>query len=130
MKTEMKRKTNPDMGARRKTRVDKATREERLARVIERGRPPRDNVVPLFRDEKKPRFVAAPDDLIMYGSITLAVLSWAAVMVRIARSDGALIVTRPPDESPHDVWSFLGSRSGRLLIDGAFRTLQSFLDKR
>lgn len=123
------RQTEGRKGKAPRRREDARQREERLRRVIERGRQRADNVVEMF-PEDKPRLVAAPDDLIMYGSMALALLSWAAVIVRVARSDGPLLETRGPEESPHDLWSFLGSRSGRTLIDGAFRTVQSYLDKR
>lgn len=123
------------------TPIDENSREERLARIIELGREVRDdgtNVIEMFPEKERRSYVLNVDDLIYYGTMGFLLVSLAAVIIDVGRSDQPASATRPSaprppeptEELPYDVWSFLGSRNGRAFLDGTFRTVQRYLNSR
>lgn len=100
------------------------TREQTLNRVIERGRKGVVRPTP-----KQKEFRLSIDPILPIG---LAGMLGVFVLVSLAPAIGGDAPSRQaePDPVPDNLWSFLISRSGRLAIDGMFRSLELFITKR
>lgn len=105
-----------------------AQRKVLLEQMMEKGRRESAVVLPFPKKKSKERKILGSDSIfyVSYGIIALGMFS---LIVTAGNSSDHIVVQAEPEPTPHDIWSFLSSRSGRAVINGTFKTIQVFASK-
>ena len=105
-----------------------ANRNELLDKMIEKGR--RDKAVVLPFPQKEDRKIGTlVMDAALPATLTVMGVTVSIALMGLIFKGGGVIEAVEPEPVPHDLWSFLGSRSGRAAINGVFKTVQILVDK-
>ena len=100
------------------TKTREQTREERLEWMMEKGR------VETGRAHQEPELRI---DLDLVSLVLFGVIGTGAIVTMITRTQ---VADSEPPEPPRDIWSFLVTRTGRLVIEGVFNSFELFLRSR
>lgn len=107
----------------------KTKRNELLDKMIEKGRREQAVVLPFPQkdgDRKVGTFVM---EAAVPATLTVMGVTASVALMGLVFKGGGVLEAAEPEPVPHDLWSFLGSRSGRAVINGVFKTIQVVVDK-
>lgn len=112
--------------------MNEAQRKVLLDRMVEKGKREKAVIIEFPRSSNEIKILDAVD-FSMYAFYGVAasgmLLAFLLAIRQTGESGGGITLTAAPEPVPHDLWSFLGSRSGRAVINGAFKTIQVIAGK-
>lgn len=104
-------------------------RSELLDQMIEKGKREKAIVLPFPQQEEDRQIGSFVVEAVLPATLAvMGVTASVAVIGMVFKGSGVLEASEP-EPVPHDLWSFLGSRSGRAVINGAFKTVQVLIDR-
>lgn len=105
-----------------------ANRNELLEKMIEKGKRDKAVVLPFPEKDKDSRIGSFVVEAALPATLAVLGVSASIAVVGLVFKGGD-VLEATPEPVPHDLWSFLASRSGRAVINGAFKTIQVLIDR-